>query len=83
MSAVAIPASLVLAFLGINTSQVSTRPSMFSHQYLGIYLTSAAVIALGVILPWPCTCSQRRDARRHPAASARSRWTLAADDTHN
>ncbi len=31
VSAVAIPASLVLAFLGINASQVSTRRSMFSH----------------------------------------------------
>ena len=45
VSAVAIPASLVLAFLGINASQVAARRSMFSHQYLGMYLTVAAVIA--------------------------------------
>ena len=43
VSSVAIPASLILAFLGINASQVSTRRSMFSQQYLGMYLTVAAV----------------------------------------
>ena len=82
VSAVAIPASLILAFLGINASQVSTRRSMFSHQYLGMYLTVAAVIALGAVLSLALYARQRRDARHHPAAEARSRWTLAADDTH-
>ena len=82
VSAVAIPASLILAFLGINASQVSTRRSMFSHQYLGMYLTVAAVIALGVVLSLALYVQQRRDARHHRTAGARSRWTLAADDTH-
>ena len=82
VSAVAIPASLILAFLGINASQVSARRSMFSHQYLGMYLTVAAVIALGAALSLALYARQRRDARHHPAAEARSRWTLAADDTH-
>ena len=39
VSAVAIPASLILAYLGINASQVSSARSMFSHHYLGMYLT--------------------------------------------
>jgi hypothetical protein len=82
VSAVAIPASLVLAFLGINASQVSTRRSMFSHQYLGMYATVAAVIALGVVLSLALYVQQRRDARHHRTNGARSRWTLAADDTH-
>jgi hypothetical protein len=82
VSAVAIPASLILAFLGINASQVSTHRSMFSHQYLGMHLTVAAVIALGAVLSLALYARHRRDARHHPAAEARSRWTLAADDTH-
>jgi len=50
VSAVAIPASLVLAFLGINASQVAARRSMFSHHYLGMYLIVAAVIVLGGVV---------------------------------
>jgi hypothetical protein len=57
---------LILAFLGINTSQVSTRRSIFSHQYLGMYLTVATAIVLGVILFPGAVCSARRDAR-HPS----------------
>ena len=82
VSAVAIPASLILTFLGINASQVAARRSMFSHQYLGMYLTVAAVIAIGVVLSVALYVQQRRDARHHRTAGARSRWTLAADDTH-
>ena len=48
MSAVAIPASLILAYLGINASQVNPNRSMFDHHYLGMYLIVAAVIVLGV-----------------------------------
>jgi hypothetical protein len=61
VSAVAIPASLVLAFLGINASQVSTRRSMFSHQYLGMYLTVAIVIMPGADVSLALYL-QRRDA---------------------
>jgi len=81
VSAVAIPASLVLAFLGINASQVSTRRSMFSHHYLGMYLTVAAVIVLGAVVSLALYARQRRDARQHRTAGARSRWALAADDS--
>ncbi len=48
VSAVAIPASLILAYLGINASQVNPNRSMFDHHYLGTYLIVAAVIVLGV-----------------------------------
>jgi len=81
VSAVAIPASLVLAFLGINASQVSPRRSMFSHHYLGMYLTVAALIALGAVVSLALYARQRRDARHHRAAGARPRWALAADDS--
>ena len=82
VSAVAIPGSLILAFLGINATQVRSTRSMFSHQYLGMYLTVAAVITLGAVLSLALYVQQRRDARRHLAADGRSRWTLAADEPH-
>ena len=82
VSAVAIPGSLILAFLGINATQVRSTRSMFSHQYLGMYLTVAAVITLGAVLSLALYVQQRRDARHHRTADARSRWTLAAHDTH-
>src|ERR1035437_6011813 len=77
-----IPASLVLAFLGINASRVSSSRSMFSHQYLGVYLTVAAVIVLGAVLSLALYVQQRRDASQHRVRDQRSRWTLAPDDTH-
>ena len=80
VSAVAIPATLILAFLGINATQVRSTRSMFSHQYLGMYLTVAAVIALGIVLSLALYLQQRRDARHHRTSDARSRWTLAADE---
>jgi len=82
VSAVAIPASLVLAFLGINASQVSSSRSMFSHQYLGVYLTVAAVIVLGAVLSLALYVQQRRDASQHRVRDQRSRWTLAPDEPH-
>jgi hypothetical protein len=80
VSAVAIPASLILAFLGINASQVNSNRSMFSHDYLGMYLTVAAVIAVGVILSVALYVQQRRNARRHHSPAQRPRWTPAPQE---
>ncbi len=80
VSAVAIPASLILAFLGINASQVNSSRSMFSHDYLGMYLTVAAVIALGVILSAALYVQQRRNARHHHSPAQRPRWTPAPEE---
>jgi hypothetical protein len=76
VSAVAIPASLVLAFLGINASQVSTHRSMFGDQYLGMYLTVAAVIVPGAVLSLALYVQQRRDAAttRPPARGHGGPW---------
>ena len=81
VSAVAIPASLILAYLGINASQVNPNLSMFSHRYLGMYLTVAGChrprrrfCRLGLYL------QQRRDARQHRSPSQRPRWALAPDE---
>jgi hypothetical protein len=83
VSAVAIPASLILGFLGINASQVSPQASMFSHRYLGMYLTVAAVIVLGVLVSVGLYLQQRRQARHHRSAIQRTRWTLdSADHVH-
>jgi hypothetical protein len=80
VSAVAVPASLVLAFLGVNASQVNTRWSMFSHHYLPMYLTVAGLIFLGVVLSAGLWAQQRRQSRQQRHPSQRPRWTPAADE---
>ena len=80
VSAVAIPASLILAYLGINASQVSSARSMFSHHYLGMYLTVAALIIIAAALSAGLWLQQRRDARQHRTAGQHPRWTMAPDD---
>ena len=75
VSVVAIPASLILTFLGINASQVKSSRSMFSHHYLAMYLIVAAIIAVGVVLSLALYVQQRRDARQHRSPVQRSRWT--------
>jgi hypothetical protein len=82
VSAVAIPASLILAYLGINASQVNSNLSMFNHRYLGMYLTIAVVILLGVLLSAGLYVRHRREARHLRSLDQRSRWTLAPDDPH-
>lgn len=82
VSAVAIPASLILAYLGINASQVHPNLSMFNHRYLGMYLTVAIVILIGVLLSVGLYVRHRREARHHRSLDQRSRWTLAPDDPH-
>ena len=80
VSAVAIPASLILAYLGINASQVNPNLSMFNHRYLGMYLTIAAVIVLGVLLSLGLYLQHRRDARKQHSPGQRPRWNLAPDE---
>jgi len=80
VSAVAIPASLILAYLGINAAQVNTNWSMFSHHYLSMYLAVAVVIVLGVVLSVAFWAQQRRNARHHRVPAQRPRWTPAPDD---
>jgi hypothetical protein len=82
VSAVAIPASLILAYLGINASQVNPALSMFSHHYLVMYLAVAAVIVLAVLLAAGFWILQRRDARHHRLPGTQPRWTMAPDDFH-
>jgi hypothetical protein len=81
VSVVAIPASLLLAFLSINAPQVNGDWSMFSHHYLGVYLFIVAVIVIGGLLAMVLWVQQRRDAQHHPAAAQHPRWTMAPDDS--
>jgi ethanolamine transporter EutH len=80
VSAVAIPASLILAYLGINASQVSSARSMFSHHYLGMYLIVAGLLIVAVLLSAGLWLQQRRDARHHRSAGPHPRWTMAPED---
>ncbi len=79
VSVVAIPASLILAYLGINASQVHPNVSMFNHRYLGMYLVVAAVIVLGVLLSVGLYIQQRRETRHYRSSQQRSRWTLSPE----
>jgi len=80
VSAVAVPASLVLAFLGVNASQVNSRWSMFSRHYLPMYLTVAGLIVVGVVLSAGLWAQQRRQSREQRRPSRRPRWTPALEE---
>jgi hypothetical protein len=79
VSAVAIPASLILAYLGINATQVNPDQSMFSDRYLGMYLAVTGVILLAAILFAGLYLQHRRGTRHQRATAQRPRWTLAPE----
>jgi Phage integrase, N-terminal SAM-like domain len=83
VSAVAIPASLILTFLGINASQVKPDRSMFSAHYLGMYIAVAALIVIGVVLSLGLWMQDRRDARHQHASTSRPHWMAAPDQPHS
>lgn len=80
VSAVAIPVSLILAYLGINARQVDPNLSIFSHRHLGMHLIVDAVVFVGAVLSLSLYLRQRREARDHGTPAQRSRWTLAPED---
>jgi len=80
VSAVAIPASLILAFLSIQAPQVNRDWSMFSHHYLGVYLTVAVVIILGAVVSVALYVQQRREAQHHRTLAERPRWIPHPED---
>jgi hypothetical protein len=55
---------------------------MFSHQYLGMYLTVAALIVLGVLLSAGLWVQQRRDASQHRVTGQQPRWAMAPEYLH-
>ena len=82
VSAVAIPASLILAFLGINASQVSTRPVHVQPPVPG-HVPDRRRRHRPRRRPFPGAVRAAAPRRPPPPhRDARSRWTLAADDTH-
>lgn len=81
VSAVAIPASLILAFLGINASQVQATQSMFSDHYLAMYLAVLGIVIIGTVLSLALYIQQRRNARHHRNLAQRSRW-IPAHNNH-
>jgi hypothetical protein len=83
VSAVAIPASLILTFLGINASQVSPDRSMFSAHYVGMYIAVGALIIVGVTLSLVLWLQHRRDARHQHISASRPRWAAAPEEPHS
>lgn len=53
---------------------------MFDHHYLGMYLTVAAVIALGAVISLAIYARQRRNAQTHQSDTKRLRWSVAAEE---
>jgi hypothetical protein len=82
VSAVAIPASLILTFLGINASQVQATRSMFSDHYLAMYLAVLAIIIIGTTLSLALYIQQRRKTRQQRDLAQRSRW-IPAHNNHD
>ena len=82
VSAVAIPASLILTFLGINASQVKPDQSMFSPHYLGMYLAVGALIVIGAALSVGLWIQHRRDARHQRTSASRPRWAPTPENPH-
>lgn len=81
VSAVAIRASLTLAYLNIDATLVNGNLSMFSYRYLGMYLTVAGVVSPGRP-PFPrplCPAAPRgpRSMHARPAVPVDARaWQL-------
>jgi uncharacterized integral membrane protein len=75
VSVVAVPAGLVLAFLGINASEVSPQASMFSGRYLPMYLTVAGVLVVGAVLAAVMYLRNRHASRRE---NTRVTWLSTA-----
>ncbi|MQA95299.1 MAG: hypothetical protein GEV11_11870 [Streptosporangiales bacterium] len=73
ISTVAIPATLILAFFGINASQVDPGRSMFDPIYLGIYVSVGGLLLVGIVLSLVLYLQQRREmrAQRPPAPALR------------
>ncbi len=83
VSAVAIPASLILTFLGINASQVRPDRSMFSTHYLGMYIAVGALIVVGAALSLGLWLQHRRDARHQRTSTPRPRWAPTPEQPHS
>ena len=77
VSVIAVPAGLVLAFLGINARQVNPRLSMFSGHYMPMYLTVAAVLVAGALLATAMYLRNRHTTRDKSAT--RITWLNSAD----
>jgi hypothetical protein len=57
------------------------RPGRPGSHYLGVYLTVAGVIVLGVLLSLGLFIQQRRDAREHASPAGQPRWGAVSEDS--
>lgn len=61
---VAIPLSLLLAFFGVNATQVDEQRSMFDPAYIWIYLAVGLLAAVTIVLSVTLQITQQRHRRR-------------------
>ena len=64
VSTVAIPLSLLLAFFGVNATQVDEQRSMFDPGYIWIYLAVGLLAAVTIVLSVTLQITQQRHRRR-------------------
>ena len=64
LSAVAVPAGIILAYFGINADEVNPDRSIFDHHYLPVYVTVLAVMTVGGILAFSLYMQQTIRNRR-------------------
>ena len=69
LSAVAVPAGIILAYFGINANEVNPDRSIFDHHYLPVYITVLTVMTVGAMLAFSLYLQQvirnRRQQRPH------------------
>lgn len=65
VSVVAVPISLILAFFGINTTQVAADRSMFDPAYLWVYASIGLLLAISTGLAVSLYVHQARQQQRH------------------
>lgn len=78
VSVVAVPISLILAFFGINTTQVTADRSMFDPAYLWVYASIGLLLAISTGLAVSLYVHQARQQRRYL-----TRRTDAAQDLNH
>jgi hypothetical protein len=82
VSAAAIPATLIFAFLAIQAPQVNKDWSMFSGHYLGLYIAVVSVTVISALLWLGLYVQQRRVARQHSLPARRPGWAAAPEDSN-
>lgn len=79
ISTIAVPITLILAFLGINAREVDSQRSMFDAHYVPMYLFTGTLLVTGALLSTRLYVKRRRRAREDSVRLVLPRWGFDAD----